>query len=153
MPPPGTNPKGDWQIATDGYLEAMGERLIRGRGISRDDRSDTQLVALINEEMARRYWSGQDPIGGRFKIGGDPTRPFVTVVGIVGDVRHNELTGVVKEKFYVPHTQWHKSVGNRDPQHDARGEERRRSDGAGRRRCGRRSRSWIRTCRSPTFAR
>ena len=112
VPPPGTNPKGDWQIATDGYLEAMGERLIRGRGISRDDRSDTQLVALINEDMARRYWSGQDPIGRRFKIGGDPTRPFVTVVGIVGDVRHNELTGVVKEKFYVPHTQWHKSVGN-----------------------------------------
>ena len=112
VPPPGTNPKGDWQIATDGYLEAMGERLIRGRGISRDDRSDTQLVALINEDMARRYWSGQDPIGRRFKIGGDSTRPFVTVVGIVGDVRHNELTGVVKEKFYVPHTQWHKSVGN-----------------------------------------
>ena len=112
VPPPGTNPKGDWQIATDGYLEAMGERVIRGRGISRDDRSETQLVALINEDMARRYWSGQDPIGRRFKIGGDPMRPFVTVVGIVGDVRHNELTGVVKEKFYVPHTQWHKSVGN-----------------------------------------
>ena len=112
VPPPGTNPKGDWQIATDGYLEAMGERVIRGRGISPDDRSETQLVALINEDMARRYWSGQDPIGRRFKIGGDPSRPFVTVVGIVGDVRHNELTGVVKEKFYVPHTQWHKSVGN-----------------------------------------
>ena len=112
VPPPGTNPKGDWQIATDGYLEAMGERVIRGRGISRDDKSETQLVALINEDMARRYWSGQDPIGRRFKIGGDASRPFVTVVGIVGDVRHNELTGVVKEKFYVPHTQWHKSVGN-----------------------------------------
>ena len=112
VPPAGTNPKGDWQIATDGYLEAMGERVIRGRGISRDDRTETQLVALINEDMARRYWAGQDPIGRRFKIGGDPSRPFVTVVGIVGDVRHNELTGVVKEKFYVPHTQWHKSVGN-----------------------------------------
>jgi putative ABC transport system permease protein len=112
VPPPGTNPKGDWQIATDGYLEAMGERVIRGRSLSRNDRTETQLVALINEDMARRYWSGQDPIGRRFKIGGDPTRPFVTVVGIVGDVRHNELTGVVKEKFYVPHTQWHKSVGN-----------------------------------------
>jgi putative ABC transport system permease protein len=110
--PPGTNPKGDWQIATDGYLEAIGERVIRGRSISRDDRSETQLVALINEDMARRYWAGQDPIGRRFKIGGNPSRPFVTVVGIVGDVRHNEITGVVKEKFYVPHTQWHRSVGN-----------------------------------------
>jgi putative ABC transport system permease protein len=36
----------------------------------------------------------------------------VTVVGIVADVRHNGITDVVKEKFYVPHAQWHKSVGN-----------------------------------------
>jgi predicted permease len=67
---------------------------------------------LINEEMVRRYWSGRDPIGGRFKIGGDPKRPWVTVVGVVADVRHNGITGVIKEKFYIPHTQWDKSVGN-----------------------------------------
>jgi ABC-type antimicrobial peptide transport system permease subunit len=36
----------------------------------------------------------------------------VTVIGIVADVRHNGITGIVKEKFYVPHTQWHKSTGN-----------------------------------------
>jgi putative ABC transport system permease protein len=110
--PPGTNPKGDWEIATDGYLEAMGERVIRGRGITGADSSEGFLVALINEEMARRYWNGRDPIGGRFRIGGDPRRPWVTVVGLVADVHHNGITGVVKEKFYVPHTQWHKSVGN-----------------------------------------
>ena len=112
VPPPGTSAKGDWQIATDGYLEASGERLLRGRPITADDKTDGMLVALINEEMARRYWAGRDPIGGRFRIGGAPDRPLVTVVGIVADVRHNGLTDVVKEKFYVPHTQWHKSVGN-----------------------------------------
>ena len=62
--------------------------------------------------MARRYWAGKDPIGGRMKIGGSAERPWVTVVGIVADVRHNGITGVVKEKFYVPHTQWHRSIGN-----------------------------------------
>ena len=112
-PTPGTGAKGDWQIATPGYLEAMGERVIRGRGITADDKTDTMLVALINEEMARRYWAGRDPIGGRLQIGGGaPNRPFVTVVGIVADVRHNGITEGVKEKFYVPHTQWHKSTGN-----------------------------------------
>jgi putative ABC transport system permease protein len=112
-PPLGTGAKGDWQIATAGYLEAMGERVIRGRPIGADDKGDTMLVALINEEMARRYWSGRDPIGGRFQIGGGaPDRPFVTVVGIVGNVRHNGITEGIKEKFYVPHTQWHKSAGN-----------------------------------------
>jgi len=112
-PTPGTGAKGDWQIATPGYLEAMGERVIRGRGITADDKTDSMLVALINEEMARRYWAGRDPIGGRLQIGGGaPNRPFVTVVGIVADVRHNGITEGVKEKFYVPHTQWHKSIGN-----------------------------------------
>src|SRR5262249_49681716 len=111
VPPPGTGAKGDWQIVTDGYLEAMGERIVRGRGITAVDLPDSMLVALINEEMARRYWAGRDPIGGRLKIGGDPKRPWVTVVGIVADVKHNGLTAPVKEKFYVPHTQWDKATG------------------------------------------
>jgi putative ABC transport system permease protein len=112
VPPPGTNPKGDWQIATHGYLQAMGERVVRGRGIDATDTVDSQLVGLINEEMAQRYWAGRDPIGRRFRIGGRDDRPWVTVVGIVGAVRHNGVTEVVKEKFYIPHTQWHRSVGN-----------------------------------------
>jgi predicted permease len=111
VPPPGTNAKGDWEIATDGYIEAMGERILRGRSFTAADRTDTQLVALINEEMARRYWPGRDALGGRFRLGG-PNRPWITVIGIVADVKHNGLTGVVKEKFYIPHTQWHVSRDN-----------------------------------------
>jgi putative ABC transport system permease protein len=112
VPPPGTNAKGDWQIVTDGYLEAMGERLVRGRSITSADSTDAQLVVLINEEMARRYWPGQDPIGRRLRVGMNPQRPWVTVVGIVADVRHNGITEVIKEKFYVPHAQWHRATGN-----------------------------------------
>jgi putative ABC transport system permease protein len=111
-PPPGSGAKGDWQIVTDGYFDAMGERVVRGRGVAPTDTSDSQLVALVNEEMVRRYWQGRDPIGGRLRIGGSNERPWVTVVGVVADVKHNGITGVVKEKFYVPHTQWHKSIGN-----------------------------------------
>jgi predicted permease len=113
VPPPGTNAKGDWQIVTAGYIEAMGEQIVRGRSIERGDTPDTQLVALVNEEMARRYWAGRDAIGGRFRIGGGRMdRPWVTVVGIVKGVRHNGLDAIVKEKFYVPHTQWHRSLGS-----------------------------------------
>jgi predicted permease len=108
---PGTGAKGDWQIVTDGYLEAMGERLVRGRTFTPTDTSDSQLVALVNETLARLYFNGRDPIGGRMKIGGmDPKRPWVTIVGIVADVRHNGITEPVKEKFYIPHTQWHLST-------------------------------------------
>ncbi len=111
-PSPGTQAKGDWQIVTPSYLEAMGEQVLRGRTISETDRPDTQLVALVNEEMVRRYWAGRDPIGGRLRIGMRGDRPWVTIIGVVKDVRHNGVAGVVKEKFYVPHAQWHKSVGN-----------------------------------------
>jgi putative ABC transport system permease protein len=112
MPTPGTSAKGDWQIVTDGYLEAIGERLVRGRTIAPSDTTDTQLVALVNEELARRYFAGRDPIGGRMRIGGDPKRPWVTIVGIVADVRHNGITEPIQEKFYLPHTQWHRATGN-----------------------------------------
>src|SRR6185436_15270009 len=98
---------------TAGYVEAMGEQIVRGRAIATTDTSESELVGLINEEMARRYWAGRDPIGGRFRIGGSRAdRPWVTVVGIVKGVRHNGLDTVVKEKFYIPHTQWHRSLGN-----------------------------------------
>ena len=112
VPPPGTNAKGDWQIVTDGYFEAMGEHIVRGRGITAADTTDSMLVAVVNEELARRYWPGRDPIGGRMRLGGNAERPWVTVVGVVADVRHNGITEVVKEKFYIPHTQWHRSTGN-----------------------------------------
>ena len=112
VPPSGTNAKGDWQIVTPGYLEAMGERVVRGRVILSTDTPSSQLVALVNEEMARKYWPGRDALGGRFRIGGSSNRPWVTVVGIVKSVHHNGVAGVVKEKFYVPHAQWAKSLGN-----------------------------------------
>jgi putative ABC transport system permease protein len=112
-PPPGSHAKGDWQIATDGYVETVGERLVRGRTFRPTDTSSSQLVALVNEELARRYYAGQDPIGRRMKIGGgNPQRPWVTIVGIVKDVRHNGMTAAIKEKFYVPHTQWHVATSN-----------------------------------------
>jgi predicted permease len=108
---PGNNAKGDWQIVTDGAAEALGERLVRGRLLQPTDTTDAMLVAVINETMARTYWQGRDPLGGKIRIGSDMRRPWITVVGIVADVKHNGVEGTVKEKFYIPHRQWHRSTG------------------------------------------
>jgi putative ABC transport system permease protein len=109
---PGHNAKGDWQVASDGAAEALGERLVRGRVFDSTDTSDSMPVAVVNETLARKYWADRDAVGGRIRMGGsDQERPWLLVVGVVGDVRHNGLTGVVKEKFYVPHAQFHRSVG------------------------------------------
>ncbi len=104
---PGRTAKGDWQIVSDGAFEAMGARLIRGRWITPADTSGSQPVVVVNETMARTYWPDGQAIGGRVRVGGDMARPKAVVVGIVADERHNGVTAAVKEKFYVPHSQWH----------------------------------------------
>ncbi|MGE0040988.1 MAG: ABC transporter permease [Vicinamibacterales bacterium] len=105
---PGHNAKGDWQIASAGAFEALGTRLVRGRWFDDGDTSAAAPVAVINETMARAYWRDEAAaLGGRIRVGSDPSRPWATVVGIVADERHNGVTGVVKEKFFIPHPQWH----------------------------------------------
>jgi putative ABC transport system permease protein len=108
--PPGSNAKGDWQIVSDGAFEALGTRLVRGRWFTPQDTTASAPVSVINETMARTYWKEGNALGGRMRIG-NPMRPWTTVVGIVADERHNGVTGIVKEKFYVPHSQWHVVTG------------------------------------------
>ncbi|MGQ0735397.1 MAG: ABC transporter permease [Acidobacteriota bacterium] len=107
---PGRNAKGDWQIVSDGAFEALGTRLVRGRWFGAADTTDGIPVAVINETMARIYWRDGEAVGGRLRVG-NPQNPWVSVVGIVADERHNGVTGLVKEKFYVPHSQWHIATG------------------------------------------
>ena len=86
-PTPGTGAKGDWQIVTR-RLSREHRRARRPRPADHRRRHvrDACWSASINEEMARLYWHGRDPVGGRFKIGGGGAdRPWVTVVGIVGE--------------------------------------------------------------------
>jgi putative ABC transport system permease protein len=107
---PGANAKGDWQIVSDGAFEAMGMRLVRGRWFTASDTMEAQPIAVINETMARQYWRDGNAVGGRLRVG-SMKNPWATVVGIVADERHNGVTGLVKEKFYIPHSQWHVATG------------------------------------------
>lgn len=109
---PGRNAKGDWQIATAGALEALGARLVRGRLISPMDTAMGQPVVVINETMAKTYWAGREALGGRIRLGSNPKRPWMMVVGIIADLHHNGMTAIVKEQFFVPHSQWHLSTGS-----------------------------------------
>ncbi len=104
---PGHNAKGDWQVASDGALEALGERLVSGRAMSASDTATSLPVALVNQTFVRTYWPGGEAIGRRIRMGSDNAdRPWMTVVGVVRDERHNGLTGAIKEKFFVPYAQF-----------------------------------------------
>ncbi len=109
VPPPGTHAKGDWQVASDGAFEALGERLVAGRPLAPSDTAEAMPVALVNQTLARTYWPGQDPIGRRLRMGSKSGRAWMTVVGLVKDERHNGVTAAIKEKFYVPYAQFPKA--------------------------------------------
>jgi predicted permease len=102
---PGENPNGDWQVVTPGYFESMRMKLVRGRFLAESDDENAPIVTVINGTMAARYWPGEDAVGKRFRIGVDKA-PWITIVGIVGQVRHNALTEKPRAEMYVPHAQW-----------------------------------------------
>ena len=81
----------DWRTATPGYFRAMGIPLIEGRAFEESDRQDAQPVGIIDERLARRAWPNQSALGRRFRIPlGDS--PWVTIVGVVGHVRHDDMS-------------------------------------------------------------
>jgi putative ABC transport system permease protein len=85
----------------------MGIRLVRGRALADRDREGAPLVGVINESMARQYFTDVDPIGQRFAIGTEPDAesPFIEIVGIVGDVAQSFEAGA-KAEYYLPYGQY-----------------------------------------------
>ncbi len=117
VPAPGQLPNAMQAAATPGYFRAMGIPLLRGRlfaasdgrmpELKRDLRSvlaylqSAELVAVINQTMARRFWPGEDPIGKSFRYGPPSLNgPRVTVVGIVGDARQLGLDRPVEPQYF-----------------------------------------------------
>ena len=101
---PEENPNGDYQAVTPGYFEAMGLKLVRGRFLTTADREDSMPVAVINDTMAARYWPGEDAVGRQFMMGTDD-KPWLTIVGIVGTVRHNAVVEEPRNEMYIAHAQ------------------------------------------------
>ena len=90
-------PEGFVRVVSDGYLGAMGIKLVAGRDISERDTKGTLPVVVINETMARTLWPGRDPIGQTANIDVDRT-----VVGVAGDVHHLTLERGAGSEFYLP---------------------------------------------------
>jgi putative ABC transport system permease protein len=86
------------------YFRAMGIRLIQGRGVNDHDRAGAPGVVVINQTLAKHYWSGVSPIGQHIKIGDGGPNPR-EIVGIVQDVRHGGPHADPREEVYVPFTQ------------------------------------------------
>src|SRR5262249_24019194 len=90
---------------TPGYFDTIGIPLRRGRFVDERDGADAPAVAVINESFARRKFAGADPIGQRARVG-DTSKPWFTIVGVVGDVRQTSLAVGAGDAVYTTNAQW-----------------------------------------------
>ncbi|MBO0857333.1 MAG: ABC transporter permease [Chloracidobacterium sp.] len=96
----------DGRAASVGYFEAMKIPLIRGRFFAEQDTKESAKVVIVDENMARTYWPNADPVGKRLKFGGPQSKaPWMTVVGVAGNVKHYALDADSRVALYTPHLQ------------------------------------------------
>jgi putative ABC transport system permease protein len=104
---PGERPNSNRRVITINYFNTMGMPVLEGRAFTADDATGTTEVAIINETMAARFWPGQSVLGQRFKIGApeNNTNPWLTVVGVVADIKHASVDAEARQEYYRPFAQ------------------------------------------------
>lgn len=86
-----------YHAVTQGYFDLLGIPLVQGRDIELSDDRQAALVAVVSQRLAAQYWPDADPVGKRLKNGPrDSASPWVTVVGVVGDVEHQGLSAATR---------------------------------------------------------
>jgi len=101
---PGEDKSTNYYSVTPDYFKAMGIPLIRGRVFTDQDRKDSMRVAIINEEMAKKYFPDEDPIGKGINVTNGP-ETFREIVGIVGDVKQYGPAQPTTVQTYEPFLQ------------------------------------------------
>jgi predicted permease len=109
LPPPGQEDGATFRVSRPDYFRTMGARLRAGRDFTERDTPDAPGVVIINETLARRHWPAEDPIGKRITLD-DPrdnsrAPQWLTVVGIVKDVKQNSWTDAPSNEIYLPFQQ------------------------------------------------
>ena len=87
--------------ASPGYFYTLGIPVLRGRTFTDHDGEHAQKVAVVNETLARHLWPGEDPLGQQIPLMGG----VLTVVGVVGNTRHEGLSQDIEGEIYVPYLQ------------------------------------------------
>jgi putative ABC transport system permease protein len=103
---------GEFQVAnnrliTPGYLESLGISLVAGRSFTPADRAGVTQSVIISERLAKRYFSGLNPIGKRLKRGPqESSHAWMTVVGVANDVKDEKLRAECDITWYLPYPQF-----------------------------------------------
>jgi len=101
-PPPGQEFGGRHRVCTPDYFKTMGVPVVRGRSFTESDTVDSRRVIIVNETLAKRFWPNGDAVGKHIRFTGSPDRnPWMEVVGVVGDVKHELVTPMTPD-FFLP---------------------------------------------------
>jgi putative ABC transport system permease protein len=102
----GDQPLAMYQSVSPKFFSTLHVPLRAGRLPTDGDGADAPLVVVVNERFAQKYWKGQSPLGQRFKLGmPDSKSPWLTVVGVVGNIPHNPYDRDFRHMMFVPYQQ------------------------------------------------
>lgn len=98
---PSERPNADFRSVTAEYFQTVRGSVLQGRGFGPEDRPSAPRVAIVNELMASRLWPGETVIGRRFRPMNLPDQPWITVVGVARNIKHDWFFGY-QPTYYVP---------------------------------------------------
>src|SRR5260370_9250994 len=101
-PPPGQQPDAVYRVVQPGYFATMKIPMLRGRDFTAHDAVGTTPGVIVNEALAKRHWAGEDPIGHRIRLS---DRTWMTIVGVVKNVKQNDWIANPWSEMYLPHAQ------------------------------------------------
>ena len=102
-PPRGEGPSTNVRVADAGYFKTLGIPVKRGRTFTDVEDAEMRPVILVSESFAQKHLTGEDPIGKRIKVFMADKPEWTEIVGVVGDVRYDNLTAEAEPTVYYPH--------------------------------------------------
>jgi putative ABC transport system permease protein len=106
LPRPGEGPSAVFRVARPGYFQAMNIPLVQGRDFTDRDKLHAPEVVIVNEKLAKAYWPNGDAVGKRLTLDDPRKNPlWLTVVGVIRNVKQWEWTGEPDYEFYLAFAQ------------------------------------------------
>jgi putative ABC transport system permease protein len=98
-----TKNEANFRAITPGYFDAMGTRLLKGRGFTPVENRENAEVVVVDRRLADRVWPGVDPVGRLLGVDLFGTRSMRRVIGVVEHIRHETIAADSRETIYLPY--------------------------------------------------
>jgi predicted permease len=105
-PKPGQDADPHMNYVAPNFFATIGTPILMGRDFSPNDANGAQKVAIVNQKFAKKFLPGVNPVGHRLGMGGDPgTKTDITIIGVVGDTKYEDLRRDIPVELYIPYQQ------------------------------------------------